>query len=138
MTLTYHSGRRIQGLSTDFTEDVDVTPNTSGVGSDGTTWSRNDTSAVTFTNNRLNINISGGSVDGASYDLGSSYVGGTWTLDYEFTFTTLTDGLGSYHAIMLSNTASSANWSTTNVNAIWAKLGAHPTLSSAHNMWIAE
>ena len=138
MTIEYKDSKRIVALSSDSSFDVDVTPNTSGTGSDGTTWSRNDTNAVTFTNNRLNINISGGSVDGASYDLGSSYVGGTWTLDYEFTFTTLTDGLGSYHAIMLSNTGSSANWTSTNINAIWAKLGAHPTVSNADNMWIGE
>ena len=48
MTIEYKDSKRIVGLSTDSTFDVDATPNTSGVGSNGTTWSRNDTSTVTF------------------------------------------------------------------------------------------
>ena len=139
MTIEYKDSKRIVALSTDSTFDVNATPNTSGTGSDGTTWSRNDTGAVTFTDSRLNVSCSGnGSIDGCSYDLGSGYIGDTWTLDYDFRFTTMSAGLGSYHAFMISNTASSANWSSTNINAIWGKSGAHPSVSSADNMWIGE
>ena len=139
MTIEYKDSKRIVGLSTDSTFDVDATPNTSGVGSNGTTWSRNDTSTVTFSNSRLNVaSDADGSVDGCAYDLGSGYIGDTWTLDYDFRFSTMSAGLGSYHAFMISNTGSSANWTSTSVNAIWAKAGAHPSVSSADNMWIGE
>ena len=139
MTINYKDSKRIVALSTDTTFDVDATPNTSGVGSDGTTWSRNDTGTVTFSNSRLNVaSDADGTIDGCAYDLGSGYIGDTWTLDYDFRFSTMSAGLGSYHAFMISNTGSSANWTSTSVNAIWAKAGAHPSVSSADNMWIGE
>ena len=136
MTITYHAGRRIQGLSNDIgnlaTLDDNFTTNTG--------WVMNDATAVTISGGKLNASFSAdGTNDSVAYNLGF-VTGSKWILDYEFNITSFVRGnnVGSYYIVGLSNLNQTANYTTTLQNAMWAIHGCHPYAPYADDIWLGK
>ena len=85
MAITYHAGRRIQGLSTDttstFTSDL----------SSSTGWTTSDSGAIAVdtSNEDISWTVSRGSNDSISYDLGSVMSNTEWVLRFRTRWTTI-------------------------------------------------
>ena len=136
MTITYHAGRRIQGLSNDIVE----TPTLDDNFTTNTGWVMNDATAVTISGGKLNASFSGdGTNDSVAYNLGF-VAGSKWILDYEFNITSFVRGnnVGSYYIVALSNLNQTANYNATLQNAMWAIHGCHPYAPYADDIWLGK
>ena len=102
MAITYHSARRIQGLSTetietatldhDFTESGSTSHTGNGTSNSVEGWTTNDYtySKIDGGNDRLDFRSKGdGTNDSITYDLGSALSDSAWLIRFELTFSTL-------------------------------------------------
>jgi hypothetical protein len=120
MAITYHAGRRIQGLSTDvleaptFEDDFDYASQSAG----DTVWVRNDTVNNYMRYNDTNKNLDfdqrqDTTNDSISYNLGSALDNTKWVCRMKVVFTTLTAGTNCDLHIGLSSVDSSSSVATT-------------------------
>ena len=88
MAITYHAGRRIQGLSTDEAPTPNLTYDDFPTNYSGWTKSSNDATKLVFSSNRANFSIGETYVDARAYgyDIGFD-LDGDYCIDFDFTFT---------------------------------------------------
>ena len=88
MAITYHAGRRIQGLSTDEAPTPNLTYDDFPTNYSGWTKSSNDATKLAFSSNRANFSIGETYVDARAYgyDIGFD-LDGDYCIDFDFTFT---------------------------------------------------